>query len=168
MCNHNYDQLFYIWFGWQIILLTVDIDVRMELYLSLTVWSNYNMSFLDRLPFNEQTPFGYLIALLYGFLTILSTVFCILPIVCFVIGSNLLITSFIKDITKNDFPILRDKISNGYHNELNAQFCGFMRNFSEIKQLSGDFFLKLSVIFLNYGLWILNFLLTFYLGWWKN
>lgn len=89
-----------------------------------------------RMPFNWKTPFGYLIALLSETAAMLSAHFMILPIVCFVVGSYCLSISIFKDITKSDFHILSDKISNGNHIEMNELMYNFMQKFSQVKQLS--------------------------------
>lgn len=92
-----------------------------------------------RLTFDWKTPLGYLIAVLLELASTTFASFIILPIVCLVIGSCHLITSFIRTITKNDFHILNDRISNEVHLGMNAQICSFMRDFSEIKQLNSTF-----------------------------
>lgn len=92
--------------------------------------------FFFRTPFNWKTPFGYLILLSFVCSSVLSMAFCMLPIACFVIGSYLLMISIIKDITKNDFRILSDGISNENFLGMSRQFCSLMQKFSQLKQLS--------------------------------
>lgn len=108
----------------------------MEFYEFTRFKSNDERSIFDRLPFNWKTPFGYLTLFLLTFFPLYSMTLCLIPIVCFASGSYYLISSFIRDITENDFPVLSENISSGNHMETTKQFCRFMQNFSEIKQLS--------------------------------
>lgn len=90
----------------------------------------------SRLPFNWKTPFGYLAFLFCASSSLLSILYCMLPIACFTVGTFFLVTSFIKDIAKNDFLNLSYEISNDIHFGMKEQLCNFMQSFSEIKQLS--------------------------------
>lgn len=104
-------------------------------YVNNDHW-HWQRKLIFRTPFSWKTPVGYLVLLLAIFSSVLSMAFCTHPIACFAIGSYLLVTSFVKDIKNNDFRILTDKISNKNHLGMSAQLCSFMKDFSEIKQLS--------------------------------
>lgn len=87
-----------------------------------------------------------MIAILLETAATLFIVVSTFPIVCFVIGSYLLATMFIKDITKNDFFILKDEISSENPKKLNESIRNIMQNFSEIKQLGWDSNLSLLIV----------------------
>lgn len=89
-----------------------------------------------RLPFNWKTPFGYSVLILFAFLAVLSIGHCIVPIACLIVGSFLLVSSFMKDTIEKNFLSLNEKISNGSHMDISEQFCSLMLAFTEIKQLS--------------------------------
>lgn len=89
-----------------------------------------------RLPFNWQTPRGYLftepvVSAIYFVLFL-----CLVPTIGYYAGSCALFITFVEDIT-NDLKHLNiKKRRNQNWNEMRAAFCKIIQLHSEVKQLS--------------------------------
>lgn len=87
--------------------------------------------FLDRLPFNWKTPFGYFCAFLLACIVTYAILYTILPVICIGIGTCVLMVPFLKDAL-NNFHISDDK--NG--TEIKKIFYSVVEDFLDLKQLS--------------------------------
>lgn len=92
-------------------------------------------SFL-RLPFNHKTLFGYMCCYVFQAVGNACICFSTVPTNVFIIGTCLLINSFVDDI-KNDLPKLKvRKSSNGKARKMKEHFGYIVKMYSDIKQLS--------------------------------
>lgn len=97
-----------------------------------------NMFFLNSsLPFNWQTKFGYLIALIIEAIGASTISLCGVPVICFLVGSCWLLKTIIQDIT-NDLSQLNETVPSSTEdkNDVEKIFRTFIQNFSKTEELS--------------------------------
>lgn len=94
--------------------------------------------FALRLPFNDNTPLGYSIALAFSAASILAVGLMVMPFPCIIIGFCQLIISFVNDCI-TDFRILNKLCRKSNKNpttKIQKLFCEIVRNFADAKELS--------------------------------
>ena len=152
LTNHNYchSGLLILRTQWSILLFAHSSDVCVSFrwqshlikwwtFLSLNIKSchttRYNLFF--SMPFNWKTPFGFIIATLFQYYNIRSGAVFMFNIMCFLVGSSVLLKSFIEDIT-NDLCLLN--VDGMHSNEIVQNTKIVLRNIvqdiSLVKQLS--------------------------------
>lgn len=92
------------------------------------------------MPFNWKTPLGYVIALMTqgvaSYFTLLSTA----STLCLLVGICLLLIAFVEDLA-NDLNVLSiSELPNDRHSKLLEDFRNSMQLYSQVKQLSADYF----------------------------
>lgn len=138
--SHNRSRIFRLW--WKIILRPQSNDVRSE-----QTWGSAEIEpkihvllLLSRLPFDENTAFGYLVANLLLSAVVYTFSFCAAQIVCFLIGSCLVLVALVEGIS-NDLKLL--DVSSAAKNaretcqvEQRVHFCKIVQHYADIKELS--------------------------------
>lgn len=93
------------------------------------------------MPFNWRTPLGYLAALSFEYILLRSSFVFFHSLVCFYIGSCLLLKTFVEDIT-NDIRSLNaidNKKSDGNRTkEIRTIFANVVQDHAALKQLSSN------------------------------
>lgn len=94
----------------------------------------------QRIPWDWRAPFKYVIALIAQTIAKLCTLYCVAPVIAFVIGSCWLFCAFLEDITEELYGLRAERLSIARQNEMKGHFCKIMRLYSDVKQLSDDEF----------------------------
>lgn len=107
--------------------------------INLNLNLNLNNFLVDfRLPFYWRSHLGFLILLAIESFVLSSIGFTCVPLVSFTAGSCWLINSLVKDIT-NDLINFNVKKGKEVRKEANKHLCNVIKNFADVKQLSGNF-----------------------------
>lgn len=88
------------------------------------------------MPFDWQTPFGYLIAIIVDCNGVFCSAVCYIPVYSIYVGSCLIIAFLIDDIVTEVSDLKMDLLSNGNHQEFRACFSNIVLRISHARQLS--------------------------------
>lgn len=90
-----------------------------------------------RLPFSWKTPGGYLFALIFESISAFYTCLFLSSLLCFMIGSSLLLMDFVGDITNNLSHLIDTQtLERGNHAKITVNFYDTVQFHSCAKQLS--------------------------------
>lgn len=109
----------------------------------------YFLTFPVMLPFNWQTPCGYLIALLTQFAAAFAVLSSASAVLGFLVGSCLLFIDTVRDIT-TDLKLLNDDQSSSERSNnqrIKVRFCNIVKIYSNAKQLSRKTAIEFGVFF---------------------
>lgn len=72
------------------------------------------------------------IALIAQTIAELCTLYCVAPVIAFMIGSCWLFCAFLEDITKELYGLRAERLSIARQNEMKGPFCKIMRLYSDV------------------------------------
>lgn len=107
-----------------------------ELYF-LFVFNNFYLA-NQRIPWDWYEPLKYVVALISQVIGAICTLYCVAPVISYMIGSCWLFCAFIKDITSELHVLRADRPSNGRQNERKKHLCKIIRLYSDVKELSDN------------------------------
>lgn len=88
------------------------------------------------MPFDANTPFGLLVALVFQTVAAFADLCLFTPIGCVFIGSCWTIVTFLKDIAIDISHLKSKQIANLSEQQLTGRFCRFVQFHTEVEQLS--------------------------------
>lgn len=91
-----------------------------------------------RIPWDWREPFGYVLEFIAQAIEAYFTLYCVPPVIAFMIGSCWLFCAFIEDITSELHVLSTKSKPNGSHNKMKTEFCNIIQLHSDVKQLSDD------------------------------
>ena len=103
-----------------------------------------------RLSFIWKTPIGYIAVMIYFVFGDITAIVCVIPTICFCLGSGWLLKSFIEDI-RNDLSHLHVTKRVRQHNEreLEINFCKIVQLYTNVKKLRKISFIPISSSYIH-------------------
>lgn len=104
--------------------------------LIVNYWNMHKNTFLFRLPLSQKSPFGYSIYAIFSGMQSFCINYCVVPGMCFLIGSSSLFICFTKDAA-NDLLLLNinGKLKRN-RAEAKRRFLNIVRLYTDMKELS--------------------------------
>lgn len=106
---------------------------------TISIFFHHFHSTNQSLPWNWEQPFGYVLALIIQAISTHCSLYCVTPVIAFMIGSCWLFGAFIEDIIR-ELDGLNDQIKSkkkpkNARNKMNKHFCKIVQLYSDVKQL---------------------------------
>lgn len=91
-----------------------------------------------RLPFDWRTPFGYLVAIAFEFVSIFGIFSNAAPSACFAIGASIWMNAFLTGIAQNvnDLNAMNYNPKHKNFKEMKKRFSDIIQDFSDVKEFS--------------------------------